>query len=287
MFFNKFIFFKIKGGLGNQLFVYFSAYYLAKKLKKKALFSTDFFFTKQRSVVLDKLFYRDLEIIKFHKINKNFYKLPLILDKIIFLIFSRILTSFYYSRIDNISFDEKIFNKKYLYYDFHFLDFKHLIKYRPSIRKIINFDNIKQRKIVSNLEKCKKNKKKIVMIHVRRGDTIKVKGYFVSLNYYQKAMKFFKNLNVQFVLFSDSPIWCSRQDIFKNLTIIKENDAAKTLIMMKLCDHFIISNSTLSCWAAFLGEKKNSIIIYPDPSFIGHSYLQSTLFLKNWIGLKY
>jgi hypothetical protein len=287
MFFNKFIFFKIKGGLGNQLFIYFSAYFLEKKFKKKALFSTDFFFTKQRSVVLDKLFYRDLEIIKFHKINKNFYKLPPILDKIIFLFFSRILISSYYSRLDNISFDEKILNKKYLYYNFHFLDFKYLIKYRPSIRKMVNFDNIKQREIVSNLEKCKKNKKKIVMIHVRRGDTIKAKGYFVSLNYYQKAMKFFKNLNVQFVLFSDSPIWCSRQDIFKNLTIVKEKDAAKTLIMMKLCDHFIISNSTLSCWAAFLGEKKNSIIIYPDPSFVGHSYLQSTLFLKNWISLKY
>jgi hypothetical protein len=286
MFLNKFIFFKIKGGLGNQLFIYFSAYYLAKKFKKKALFSTDFFFIKQRSAVLDKLFYRDLEIIKFPKINKNFYKLPLILDKIIFLVFSRILTSSYYSHIDNI-FDEKFFNKKYLYYNFHFLDFKYLIKYRPSIRKIINFDNIKQREIVSNLEKCKKNKKKIVMIHVRRGDTIKAKGYFVSLNYYQKAMKFFKNLNVQFVLFSDSPIWCSRQDIFKNLTIVKEKDVAKTLIMMKLCDHFIISNSTLSCWAAFLGEKKNSIIIYPDPSFIGQSCLQSQLFLKNWISLKY
>jgi hypothetical protein len=286
MFLNKFIFFKIKGGLGNQLFIYFSAYYLAKKFKKKALFSTDFFFIKQRSAVLDKLFYRDLEIIKFPKINKNFYKLPLILDKIIFLVFSRILTSSYYSHIDNI-FDEKFFNKKYLYYNFHFLDFKYLIKYRPSIRKIINFDNIKQREIVSNLEKCKKNKKKIVMIHVRRGDTIKAKGYFISLNYYQKAMNFFKNLNVQFVLFSDSPIWCSRQDIFKNLTIVKEKDVAKTLIMMKLCDHFIISNSTLSCWAAFLGEKKNSIIIYPDPSFIGQSCLQSQLFLKNWISLKY
>lgn len=286
MFLNKFIFFKIKGGLGNQLFIYFSAYYLAKKFKKKVLFSTDFFFIKQRSAVLDKLFYRDLEIIKFHKINKNFYKLPSILDKIIFLVFSRILTSSYYSRIDNI-FDEKFFNKKYLYYNFHFLDFKYLIKYRPSIRKIINFDNIKQREIVSNLEKCKKNKKKIVMIHVRRGDTIKAKGYFISLNYYQKAMNFFKNLNVQFVLFSDSPIWCSRQDIFKNLTIVKEKDVAKTLIMMKLCDHFIISNSTLSCWAAFLGEKKNSIIIYPDPSFIGQSCLQSQLFLKNWISLKY
>ena len=287
MFLSKFIFFKLKGGLGNQLFIYFSAYFLAKKFKKKALFSTDFFFTKQRSSILDKLFYRDLEIIKFQKINKNFYKIPPILDKIIFLGFSRILTTSYYSRSDNISFDEKIFNKKYLYYNFHFLDFKYLIKYRPSIRKIINFDNIKQREIVSNLEKYKKNKKKIVMIHVRRGDTIKAKGYFISLNYYQKAMKFFKNLNVQFVLFSDSPIWCSRQDIFKNLTIVKEKDAAKTLIMMKLCDHFIISNSTLSCWAAFLGEKKSSIIIYPDPSFIGHNYLQSTLFLKNWISLKY
>jgi hypothetical protein len=287
MFLSKFIFFKLKGGLGNQLFIYFSAYFLAKKFKKKALFSTDFFFTKQRSPILDKLFYRDLEIIKFQKINKNFYKIPPILDKIIFLVFSRILTTSYYSRSDNISFDEKIFNKKYLYYNFHFIDFKYLIKYRPSIRKIINFDNIKQREIVSNLEKYKKNKKKIVMIHVRRGDTIKAKGYFISLNYYRKAMKFFKNLNVQFVLFSDSPIWCSRQDIFKNLTIVKEKDAAKTLIMMKLCDHFIISNSTLSCWAAFLGEKKSSIIIYPDPSFIGHNYLQSTLFLKNWISLKY
>ena len=45
------------------------------------------------------------------------------------------------------------------------------------------------------------------------------------------------------------------------------NTAIEDMILMSLCDHNIIANSSFSWWAAWLGETSESIIITPDPWF--------------------
>jgi len=50
--------------------------------------------------------------------------------------------------------------------------------------------------------------------------------------------------------------------------------------------NFIIANSTFSLLAAFLAEKSNSIITYPDPWFRSRSYNKNITSSK-WQKIKY
>ncbi len=51
---------------------------------------------------------------------------------------------------------------------------------------------------------------------------------------------------------------------------------------MATFDHFIISNSSYSWWASYLGEKENSIIIAPKYWYKDKKTKEMPLFRKNW-----
>ena len=58
----------------------------------------------------------------------------------------------------------------------------------------------------------------------------------------------------------------------------KKIDANLDLHLMSLCKHFIISNSTLYWWAAYIGEQEDSYVISPKNGFINKDTL-----LPNWV----
>jgi hypothetical protein len=59
------------------------------------------------------------------------------------------------------------------------------------------------------------------------------------------------------------------------------------LLLMSLCNHNIIANSSYSWWGAYLNDNLNKIVCYPSIYFAS-SYAKSTidLFPKNWIEIK-
>jgi len=118
------------------------------------------------------------------------------------------------------------------------------------------------------------NKKNTVCVHVRRGDYVTSPLYnktigALTINYYLSAMnQISKQIeNPVFHIYSDDLEWCQKHFKGSNIALIQnEHVGEKTFNyfqMMTQYTHYIISNSTFSWWTAWLGEKKESIIITP------------------------
>jgi hypothetical protein len=110
-----------------------------------------------------------------------------------------------------------------------------------------------------------------VIIHIRRGDYLKdtthsYHGILSSL-YYKHAMARFRTIlgdNIKFYIFSDDIKYCAAE--FPEATCIDEPDDCLTLHLMSQFRHYIISNSSFSWWATWLGEPAMHVIA-PDRWF--------------------
>ena len=118
----------------------------------------------------------------------------------------------------------------------------------------------------------------MTMIHVRRNDYLKFNEE-LPIIYYEKAIDYLKEKTnkLNFNVFTDDLPWSKNQKIFKNAQNIftssdSPKDTVETFALMLRNKNFIIANSTFSLLAAFLAEKSNSIITYPDPWFTTRSY---------------
>jgi hypothetical protein len=113
-----------------------------------------------------------------------------------------------------------------------------------------------------------------VIVHIRRGDYMtasntRIHGILTPL-YYRAAMKHFRDTlgpSTQFLLFSDDYNYCEatyKDDL--GVTCINEPNEAVALHFMSQFRHYIISNSSFSWWAAYLGEPATTVIA-PDRWF--------------------
>ena len=109
-----------------------------------------------------------------------------------------------------------------------------------------------------------------VSIHIRRGDYLTC-GFManLSLDYYTKAINEIANKtpNIYIYLFTDDPQW-ARENFKTNFPyeIVEANqgkDCYKDIVLMSLCRHNIIANSSFSWWGAFLNKNNDAIIIAP------------------------
>lgn len=117
-----------------------------------------------------------------------------------------------------------------------------------------------------------------VSIHIRRGDYLTNKSYLVlSLNYYHKAIEELCHsvTDPHFFIFSDEPTWVENNfSIPYPMTLVKGNGPDNPhvdLILMSMCKHHIIANSTFSWWGAWLGTEKNKQVYFPK-SYYSFNY---------------
>lgn len=93
-------------------------------------------------------------------------------------------------------------------------------------------------------------------------------AWSLGLAYYEKAVKCIATRiqNPQFFIFSDDPGWARENLKLDYPASYLENDRGmdyEDLILMSLCNHHIIANSSFSWWGAWLGEKDGAVIIAP------------------------
>ena len=133
-----------------------------------------------------------------------------------------------------------------------------------------------------------------VCIHIRRGDYVsdeKTNTYHgvCSMDYYHSgvAEAALGLVNPHCFVFSDDPEWVRTN--FKlafPMTIVDihgPKEAHEDLRLMSACNHFVIANSSLSWWGAWLGTNKGKKVIAPKQWFADLSIDTSDLIPETWI----
>lgn len=135
-----------------------------------------------------------------------------------------------------------------------------------------------------------------ICVHVRRGDYVsnpsaaKLHGV-CSISYYLKGIaELVKGLrNPHCFIFSDDPEWVRNYLHFEfPMTIVDINgtrDVHLDLIMMSSCRNFLIANSSLSWWGAWLGSHPKKKVIAPISWFNKSNKDTKDLLPSEWIQL--
>jgi hypothetical protein len=121
-------------------------------------------------------------------------------------------------------------------------------------------------------------------IHVRRTDYLTIPDYHpnYTMNYYDDAIEIMKNNNVkEFLVFSDDVLWCARNFIGMEFTLVKDIDYNE-LFLMTYCDNSILSNSSFAWWGCWLGDP---ISVVAPKKWLGSACKDNPVDIipENWI----
>jgi len=140
------------------------------------------------------------------------------------------------------------------------------------------------------------NNKHTILIGIRVAEDYVDNGNYeiLDIKYQLGALyKYFPNWEQEnnIIVFSDNYDYAKRHlDCHESIYFAEGLSDIEQLCLGTFCDHFIIPNSTFSWWQAYLGQKPDSVVIYPSKYFKG--YLQETHSTKDfwpedWISYDY
>jgi|GEM_PF-3781108 len=275
---------ELKGGIGNQLFQFCFAKEIASKYGCEIFVDKKTFFIRPDThgeflmddvcLVDDKIHVVNSNFIRFvFKIhNKIVYKFsPNLIfanpDKKNFLKMSKygIVTSHDTPQIiDNIN-EIKIKNPFFTTVDGYYqwpqiignsIDWvKENIKFYPS-----NDENTD--KYSSQIKSCT-----AVAVHIRRGDYLNTPYLLVcDYAYYKRAIDKMKEAvpDAKLFIFSDDLEWVRENYKFDGVYVDIHGKSMDEIMLMSLCKHFVISNSTFSWWGQALSKNPNKKVIAPS-----------------------
>ena len=274
----KYVHAQLRGGLGNQLFIYAHAKSISLAQNRKLVLDVYSGFFK------DKLYERSYELAKFN-ITPDFIiedDSSLFSRKILkkfLIILSKFLEkkSKFFVYESSLAFNPLLVGcgsrKKHLYIDGYWQSEKYFDNYKEVIfdefRSFLNgneyFENIPSAMGFDNS----------VSVHVRKFvDDASDFANNLDVEYYKRAFKVIEDkiLSPVYYIFSEpGAIKNDIKDYFvaKNCTFVSDLSDNLTsevdFYLMTRCTHHIIANSTFSWWAAWVGEQKcsESIIVAP------------------------
>jgi hypothetical protein len=261
---------KLKGGLGNQLFQYALgrrlAYFNNTDLK------LDIYEFKNNNIRTYRLghfniqenFASDEEINKLKRPSNKlvairrklmpYYKRPFILER------------FFHFDPNVLGAPNNIYLEGYWQSEKYFKDIEETIHHDFTLKHDLDPIN---KEIAYNITSSES-----ASLHIRRGDYVsamKINQIYgtCSLDYYHTAAKKLKGIipEIHLFVFSDDPEW-ARENLKLEvpITFIDHNGQDKDymdLILMSLCHHHIIANSSFSWWGAWLCQNRDKIVFAP------------------------
>ena len=133
-----------------------------------------------------------------------------------------------------------------------------------------------------------------VSLHIRRGDYVgdpatNAHHGVLGLDYYHEAQAYIKNTVAcpTFFIFSDDISWVKENLKIDSPTVFvscPEIQDYEELILMSLCNHHIIANSSFSWWGAWLNQNINKIVIAPK-QWVKNPTLHKDICPPEWIRL--
>ena len=195
---------------------------------------------------------------------------------------------FKYNIIPHIAKDFKLFG--------YYQSYKYFENNYENITKLIGLKERKQN-IKEKYTNYFKNKKPI-SLHFRIGDYLKnsamhpvlpIEYYIKSINYLKNKISNIENENY-ILIFGELN---DKEKIEEHIKIINKEfsnleilicdyniEDYEQMLLMSLCDHNIIANSTFSWWGGYFNDN-NKIICYPN-IWIGSTNNTQDLFPQNW-----
>jgi len=280
---------KLAGGLGNQLFQIFTTIAYALKYSKPFFFLNNHQLGNGSNGTTIRYTYWDTFLSALKPFLKEFNTIP----ELMFIKEK----GFQYNELpDNL---EKNYSTLLVGY---FQSPKYFDQYKESICKLIKLD-VKQRMVKYKVKNLLDNTINI-SIHFRYGDYIKYPHIYPLLDkqYYHNALQhIIESLCLNNNMHKSVSViyFCEDDSVLQTETIINELhvlypyikfqradsslDDWEQLLLMSLCSHNIIANSTFSWWGAYLNNNPCQIVCYPEQWFRPETNKDtSTLFLEDW-----
>lgn len=281
----------IVGGLGNQLFKIFTAIAYSLEHNKP-------FFFEYKEIILNRhtywnSFLRRLKIFTtaLDK-NKNQYFNALRKNNVVIHNESK---TYEYIEIPEYQ-DKTVFLKGY------FQSYLYFEKYKEKIYNIIGIEKY-QHEIKNQFIHYFDDNYITISMHFRLGDYKNLPKFhpIIPISYYEKSL-----LDIFIQLGNQTKYkilyFCEKEDnntVLESIQTIKQNASMDNIefvkvddtiedwmqvIIMSICQHNIIANSTFSWWGAYFGNNENRLVYYPNIWF-GPALQQlqtSQMFPENW-----
>lgn len=255
---------KMIGGLGNQMFIY--AFYL--QMRKR--------FPDTRIDLSDMRHYHahnGYELDRVFGISDREFCIAKPLKKVLEFLFFKVILE----RKQNLETMEA-FTKSYAYPFLYFKGFYQSERFfkdvESEVRQAFAFDMSKANAESQTLAQQIQKNPHTVSLHVRRGDYMEPKFYkrygtVCSQAYFQRAVEMMlaQVPQAHFYIFSDDVEWVQQNLRLPRATVVSCNrgaDSWQDMMLMSLCRHNIICNSTFSWWGAWLNANPEKRVIAPS-----------------------
>ena len=263
---------KICGGIGNQMFQY--ALYTTFKEQGKEVYldidGLDSFIENHGWSDIFKVFELSYDIVKDSDKVILYDNAQDWISRIRRKILGRKKTHIIENREGN--FQLEILSSKEAYLEGYWQSEKYFEENKDKIKYLYRFKT-------EPSNNCKAMMKQIgevsgsVSIHVRRGDYLQginnnIYGGICNESYYRSAIKLFKQRveNPTFFCFSNDIEFCKEKFRNEDFIFVDCNDeynAWMDMMLMSMCKHNIIANSSFSWWGAWLNSNQEKMVVAP------------------------
>jgi len=293
---------RLSNEMGNQMFMYASAYSISKELNRRLYIDDETAFLSKKNVSKFGLNFFNItssiapDSLKFKNLSgyirrKFLIKTDFLRSKKKFYIEKRNRNKItkYSNDYKKLRFDNNLFMEGHYESERYFEDYKDEIKKEFKLK---NQDTLKKNPYFNEI-----NKQNSVSICLRQNRFTEGRGQNTSqnkqkswnftleqINYINKSAVYIKSKvsNPNFFLWSNDFSNIDKNKFNFNYEEIKfyDNESALdkrilSLFLLAQCKHFIVTASTFNWWGAWLSERNDKIILRPSDKFFNDFYLNN------------